>query len=278
MKPQYLLLFILFISCSKPKAPRPVTTVYLLHSHVRYAGTDTLQFADIYLPDSGYAENSKVIIMVHGGGWNGGHITDFDGIGLYPFFTAHGYAVVNMSYRLCPQYLYPAPMYDIDSMIAYLQTKANEWHLDLTHICLVGKSAGAHLVMQYAYAYNAEHRIKAVIEAFGPTDLTDSSVIKSNIYSDLTRFFDANITQNAALWQEASPIRHMSTAVPTVILQGDADTTVHPIQGQLLDDSLSSRGISHLYYRWPNIGHGWDLNSWYADTARVVPWLNAQMQ
>ncbi|MBK7289651.1 MAG: hypothetical protein IPI78_05040 [Chitinophagaceae bacterium] len=40
-------------------------------------GTDAQQKMDIYLPANRTATNTKVLILIHGGGWTSGDKTDF---------------------------------------------------------------------------------------------------------------------------------------------------------------------------------------------------------
>lgn len=55
---------------------------------------------DVYLPEGRSLIDSKVIFLIHGGGWNSGSKADFDYA--VPFFHQHfpKYAIVNMQYRL----------------------------------------------------------------------------------------------------------------------------------------------------------------------------------
>ena len=72
------------------------------------------QLLDVYRPRSGGTDSlSKlpVIISIHGGAWVYGDkdVYQFYGMSL----AQHGFAVVNLSYRLAPEYKYPADIEDI---------------------------------------------------------------------------------------------------------------------------------------------------------------------
>jgi acetyl esterase/lipase len=71
-----LILFILvFSSCKKDDSPEQDLSVTMLN--VSY-GTNNQQKMDVYLPATRSTATTKVIIMIHGGGWNTGDKTDFN--------------------------------------------------------------------------------------------------------------------------------------------------------------------------------------------------------
>lgn len=76
--PLFLICFL--FSCSKDDAgtggggtPSVAAKTMLNESY----GTDPLQKMDIYLPANRSVTATKVIIMIHGGGWTGGDKSDF---------------------------------------------------------------------------------------------------------------------------------------------------------------------------------------------------------
>ncbi|RYD80563.1 MAG: alpha/beta hydrolase, partial [Sphingobacteriales bacterium] len=63
-------------SCTKDDAPGSQVNAST-QLNVAY-GTDPLQKADIYLPANRSTANTKVLVMIHGGGWSGGDKADFN--------------------------------------------------------------------------------------------------------------------------------------------------------------------------------------------------------
>ena len=78
MIPLTLLLFFTMGCNSSDETNAPDTIILPAQdlSDVAY-GNDVYQKMDVYLPE-GRNENTKTFILVHGGGWSGGHKTDFD--------------------------------------------------------------------------------------------------------------------------------------------------------------------------------------------------------
>ena len=236
-------------------------------------GADTIQQSmDVYLPATRDKQNTPMIIMIHGGSWVQGDKDDFNGFGVDSFFTANGCAVVNMNYRLDSKYQYPAPVDDIGMVMEYVKQKAAGWKVNPDRICLMGRSVGSHLALIYAYSRNNDNRIKVVMDFFGPTDLTDSTVAYDPLGLNVTYMLGPYIT-NKQLWQDASPVHYMAGAVPTIIFHGMADSLVYFKQAQILTDSLSSRGIPALLVPWPGLGHGWSQEQWIQWRGPALSWV-----
>ncbi len=265
------------MSCKKNNTSAPAAKGnYTIDSLVAY-GTDPAQTANVFLPTKQVWVRSPVILFVHGGGWVRGQAPAFGSSDMYNVFTENGYAIVDINYRLANVFPYPAQLYDIDSVLNFMDKKAAAWHIDPNRICISGQSSGAHLSLLYAYAWNTKGKIKVVIDDFGPTDLIDSSVLTDHLVFDLTTFLGMPYQANPQLWKEASPIFHMAGAVPTIIYQGTVDTTVHPIQSDMLNDSLEANGIPHQYYRIIGLGHGQDDYYWDPTLQNVLQFLGTYL-
>jgi len=91
-----------------------------------------------------------VILSIHGGGWVYG---DKD---LYQYYcmslAQKGFAVVNYSYRLAPEYQYPSSFEDTTMVADWIMDHAEKYGFDTEHIFGVGDSAGAHMLSLYAAA------------------------------------------------------------------------------------------------------------------------------
>jgi acetyl esterase/lipase len=107
------------------------------------------QMLDVYRPKN-ITGKLPVILSVHGGGWVYG---DKD---VYQFYcmslAQRGFAVVNYSYRLAPEYKYPASFEDTKDVCDWIIANADEYGFDTDHIFGVGDSAGAHMLSMFACA------------------------------------------------------------------------------------------------------------------------------
>lgn len=108
-------------------------------------GQDALQVLDVYCP-KGTTSALPTIINVHGGGWFYGDKQ------LYSHYcmrlAQRGFTVVNFSYRLAPEYKYPAPLEDTCSVLAWVKEHAAQYYIDLNNLFMLGDSAGGQLCLQ----------------------------------------------------------------------------------------------------------------------------------
>ncbi len=274
----FLGLFFSFTACKKAQkypdnaALRLVTVPFISYFNQLY-GTDTLlQTMDVTLPLTRDEVNTPVVILVHGGSWVAGAKNDFYGLGLDTFFTSNGCAMVNINYRLCTSYPYPDALDDIGLVMNYIKRNASRWRVNPDRICILGRSSGSQLALLYAYSRNADKRIKAVIDGFGPTNLTDSTIVNTQLGLNVTNMLGDYATY-PDLWHDASPIYHMNGAVPTVIFQGTVDELVYPKQSLMLQDSLIARSVPSLYIPWVGAGHGWSQENWIASQNATITFV-----
>lgn len=115
---------------------------------ILYGEDPTWQKLDLYRPKERTAEKRPVIVSIHGGGWVYG---DKERYQYYCMsLVKHGFAVVNFTYRLAPEFLFPAALEDTNLVAEWIMKHAEEYQLDTDHIFGVGDSAGAHMLGLYA--------------------------------------------------------------------------------------------------------------------------------
>src|SRR6187431_471921 len=146
MRNSLLLLFIIIFisSCKKDDDTEQDMSVTMLN--VSY-GTNAQQKMDVYLPANRSATTTKVIIMIHGGGWNTGDKADFNEYVDSLKKREPSYAIFNINYRLAntPD-LFPAQEQDVKAAIEFINSKRQEY-LVSDKFALIGASAGAHLAL-----------------------------------------------------------------------------------------------------------------------------------
>lgn len=130
------------------KKYQPVTVSY---------GENKEQYFLYYEPDRIISD--KIIVWVHGGGWNAGNPKFFDSVG--QCVCEQGYRFISLGYRLSPKYKYPCQIEDVcdayNSAISYMTGKG----IDVSKIIVAGASAGAHLssIMCYCRKIQEEYDI-----------------------------------------------------------------------------------------------------------------------
>lgn len=127
--------------------------------NIPYGEDISWQVLDVYRRKDAVGQKLPIIVSVHGGGWVYG---DKERYQYYCMDLAmRGFAVVNFTYRLAPEYKFPAPLEDTNLVIDWIFKHAKEYGLDTEHIFGVGDSAGAHILALYAnICTNAEYAAK----------------------------------------------------------------------------------------------------------------------
>lgn len=115
---------------------------------IRYGEHGEYNLLDVYLPAKENDEPLPVLVNIHGGGYFYGDKN------LYRFYSMDmvkdGFAIVNINYRLSPDYRFPCALEDINETLCWIEQNAAEYKMDLTRVFMMGDSAGAQLVSHYA--------------------------------------------------------------------------------------------------------------------------------
>lgn len=211
---------------------------------------------------------APLLVFIHGGGWTGGQRADY--LVYLLTFAQKGYVTTTVSYRLLKDGAYPACVEDINDAVQWFFRNGETYDYDPDRIALIGGSAGAHLALLAAYGMKtpgeikdtsenpvSTHRIKAVVDIYGPVDLT-TEFARNN--STVTNFMAHTYKEAPELFLEASPIHYLDkNDPPTLILQGTSDQTVPISQSDELKAKLDSLGVPNVYYKVPLWPHTMDM-------------------
>lgn len=227
-------------------------------------GKHPLQTMDVYLPADRQTETTRSLILVHGGGWNSGRKTDFQ---IYIDTFRHrlpDWAIFNLSYRLAGSgTVFPAQEKDVRAAVECIERRAAKYGVNPESFAMLGVSAGAHLALLQAYKQKRPS-VKAVIDYFGPTDLT---VMYNQPWHPLVPLALQMVTgttpdRNKGLYYTSSPVHFVTPqSPPTLLLHGGRDLVVDASQSKLLAARLASAGVAHELHIYPQAGHG----RWYGE-------------
>lgn len=118
------------------------------YDDIQYGPDAKWQVLDLYRPTNLAGQRLPVIVSFHGGGWVYGSKE------VYQFYCMNlaqrGFAVVNFTYRLAPEFQFPAPLEDANMVFEWVLKHAIQYHLNTDQIYAVGDSAGANGLGLYA--------------------------------------------------------------------------------------------------------------------------------
>ncbi len=229
-------------------------------------GENEQQVYDIYLPAGRTADKTKVIILIHGGGWTGGDKADMTNFVSLIQQNHPDHAIVNMNYVLATTTVpaFPNQFLDVGRVVNKLVAEAEALQI-LPEFGFIGISAGAHIALQYDYVYDTNDRVKMVCDIVGPTDFTDPFYANDPSFPiALSLLVDESAYPADTNYAEAvSPALQVnSNSSPSILFYGDTDPLVPLTNGQQLQTSLSNSQITHSFTVYEG-GHGtdWDISS-----------------
>lgn len=283
--PALILTLFLFTSCNKSDdngggGPTPVAEKSMTNAAY---GSDPMQKMDYFLPANRSVATTKVMILIHGGGWTVGDKTDFTMYMDTLRKRIPDYAIFNINYRLATlpsTNPFPTQEMDVKAAVDFIYANRSTFLLSDKFV-LMGASAGGHLSLLQAYKYHSPVNIKAVVDFFGPTDMAD-------MYNNPGTFSPIAIalllggtpTSNLAMYQQSSPIFFTNAqSCPTIILQGTTDPLVNPItQSFALKTKLTTMGVVNQYVPYPG-GHGdWSVATYTDAFNKIQVFLAANVQ
>jgi acetyl esterase/lipase len=205
---------------------------------VKYGPADR-NLLDVFTPETG-ASPRPVLIFIHGGGFVAGNKRNpgspfYDNIMLWA--VKNGFVGVNATYRLAPQFVWPAAAEDLAAVVQWVTAKIGERGGDPAKIFLMGQSAGAVHVANYV-SHPELHKVKGggiagAIMVSGIYDLTASPV------------GDAEITyfgSDPSRYVERSSLRGLlETRIPLMVTAAELDPPRFVEQYELLKQAACKR-------------------------------------
>lgn len=222
---------------------------------------------DVYFQQTA-TKPTPIIINIHGGGWKNG-VKETQG-GFSTFFKA-GISVANVEYRMTNQATAPAAIEDIRCALIYLIKNAPKYNIDVNKIIIMGGSAGGHLALMGGLLGNnhifdthckgvENVKVAAIVDKYGIADVWDwaygthgPEVKKSKSPGDWL----GPKKNDEAFAKSVSPMTYISkNSPPTIIIHGNADSTVPYQQSVLLHQKLMDAGVKTAFITVEGGGHG----------------------
>jgi acetyl esterase len=241
--------------------PRPAV------ADLRYGPFDR-NVLDVWKPSADHAASGRpapLVIFFHGGGFLGGDKSSVPAW-LVRRCLAEGIAVASANYRLSRQSPYPGPMLDGARAVQFVRSEAEALGIDPERIAACGNSAGAGIALWVGFQddmavpddpdpVRRESTRLTCIGGVGAQTSYDPRFIKRTIggraheHAAIRPFFglrpgaDLNSPSCATLFEDASPLTHVSSDDPPVFLYYSEPA------GPVPADARPGLGIHH-----PNFG------------------------
>ncbi len=221
---------------------------------IAYAAISKAQKLDVYLPEGDGP--FPVILSIHGGAFKGGDKRDGQ---LTPMLEGlkRGYAVVSINYRLSPEAIFPAQLYDVKAAVRWIRANAKQYKFNQDKIAAWGGSAGGTLAALVGTSGNVKELedltlgnpsqsscVQAVVDWFGPTDflkmdeqLKESKVKNPQIHSvpdsPESELIGKNLADAPELVKAVNPETYITPDDPPFLIQHGLIDHLVPYQGSV---------------------------------------------
>ena len=264
-----------------------------LHANIFYAGTkNPRQSLHVMTPKERKTKKRlPLIVFIHGGGWRQGDKNR--GISQTTRFVESGrFVSATIGYRLSNEAKWPAQIHDCKAAIRWLKAHSKDYGFDVDRICVMGTSAGGHLVAMLGVTSGVESmegtighhttessRVTCVVDFSGPTNFLTMNDFPGKIDHDAkdspeSMLIDGAIQKNRERAMSAVPVSYVTEDdSPILILHGTADPLVPFDQSVQFHRLLIQSEIDATLIPISDAGHGFRSS---AIDARIDQFLNRQ--
>ncbi len=206
------------------------------------------------------------IVCIHGGGFRAGKRESYDKLCLT--LAQRGYVAITVTYRLAPEFPFPAAVQDCKTAVRWLRSQAETYHIDPTRIGVTGGSAGGHLAQFLGVTmgvkefegdgYNDQSSaVSCVVNFYGPSDFTKSYGKSVDAAEVLPLFFGGDLTTKRKEHIIGSPLYWVTPdAAPALCVHGTEDPYVAFEQATWMVDKLKAAEVEATLLPIEGAGHG----------------------
>ena len=226
-----------------------------------------LQILFPYRRDMPGDERYPLILFIPGSAWHKQEM--YNGIPQYARLAERGFVVAAMEYRESDIAAFPAQVEDVCSALAFIPSIADNFHIDLNRIFLMGNSSGGHIAMMAAL-FNAHGlcgpmpKLSGVISESGSTDLLlcakDPLPPWMTVRPSAVLLGVDRIEGNEDAARKASCAAYITESVelpPVLLLHSEYDPIVSVENSQTLYDKLTETGHEVWFFEIRgNADHG----------------------
>ena len=258
-------LFVLASSLVFAAPPVPDNVVW--EEGIEYTNPDNQHLQlNLARPKSGEGP-FPAVICIHGGGFRAGKRDGYDGLCVK--LAERGYVAATISYRLAPQFQFPAAVHDTKAAVRWMRANARKYKVDPERIGVTGGSAGGHLAQFLAVTAHVPRfegqggnpdqssEVACVVNVYGPSDFTKSYGKSVDAHEVLPLWFGGNLETRRDLHIQGSPLYWVTPdAAPTLCIHGTEDKYVAHEQAVWLIDKLKEATVEAELVTLEGAGHG----------------------
>ncbi len=227
-------------------------------TEIHYSDDFPNSFLDITYPDENVDVRRPTMIYFHGGGFFGGSkcdgdpLAESDATSLLDDICSEGFNLVNIDYALVPEYHFPTPVIQANEAFLFLMDHAEEYHLNMEQIVIMGSSAGAIITSQIGSVItNPEYAaLLGINPALKPEQVKalviDDAPLAYDKFSLETKILVGNYVKGSIFLSKEEVKKYNNTMwitedyIPSVLLGSE-----YYVDMREMDTALEDSGVEH---------------------------------
>lgn len=227
------------------------------------------------------------LLMVHGGGWSSG--SPSMQVPMAQRIARCGYVAIPVEYRLSPEALYPAAVYDLKEAVKWVRKNARQYRVDPHRIAISGCSAGGQLATlvgttngRLEYENKRKRKevssdVQAIVNIDGSVDFTEATsarnaseqFAKGRVPASV-KWLGGTLETNPANWVAASPLFQVSAHSVPICFINSSIPRFHDGRDEMRRQ-LDAYGIYSEVTEWDDTPHPfWLFDPWIEPTVEVA--------
>jgi len=218
-------------------------------------------------------KRNPAVVILHGGGWKSGNKWQMETFAIE--LASKGYSCFSIEFRLSPEALYPAAIFDAKNAIQYLRKNAIKYNIDANKIAVLGCSSGGQMATLIGTTNgntNFENddknnktrsNVQAIINIDGILAFKHPESIEGKVAG---LWLGGSYDEKPTVWQQASPLNHTNKKTPPTLFINSSIPRFHAGRDDMIQ-ILNKHGIYNEVKTIPNSPHSfWFLNPWFDET------------
>jgi pectinesterase len=217
------------------------------------------------------------VVLVHGGGWKSGNKSHMEPMAQH--IASKGYACFSVEYRLSPEAIFPAGIFDIKNAIQFIKSQSNQFNIDTTKVAIIGCSSGgqmAALVGTTNNNVNFEEKNNTFTPSASVQSIIDIDGIlafnhpESEEGAMASLWLGGNSEDKLETWLEASALTHTDKNTPPILFIGSQYPRFLAGKDDMIE-ILNKYGIYNQTEIIQNSPHSfWLFHPWFEITVQKV--------
>ena len=218
-------------------------------------------------------KRNPAVVILHGGGWKSGNKSQKETFAIE--MASKGYSCFNIEFRLSPEAIYPAAIFDVKKAIQYIRKNAGKYNVDPNKIAVLGCSSGGQMAAltgttngNSTFEENRSNKktssnVQAIINIDGILAFKHPESEEGKVAS---LWLGGSYEEKPTVWQQASPLNHADSKTPPTLFINSSIPRFHAGRNDMIA-ILNKNGIYNEVQTIQKSPHSfWFLNPWFDAT------------